>query len=352
MNTTMNNIKSKIAEIIAMCIAFSLAAMPLTAYAQEVKSDSGKNLVTIQSDDLDDEEDYDEDGGEEDYYENEYAPKIHVELWDSYYFAYTGEEINPKLYVTIDGEEVDSGYEVIYKNNVEPGEATVTVIYHYDGGVVSDSDTFWIEENDNIIKVDANKSFTVNSGVETTLEIVKSASSTYGVIKYNKISGSDCFFVDEESGKIAVSKNAKPGNYTVVVEPYVKSSSNARYTPADRINITIKVKDNSKPADVVKKSNNTITVKTKNVTLKKKAKKQTIAAKKVFTVKNANGKVTYTKVTSKSSKQVSINKTNGKITVAKNASGKLKLNVNIKAAGDKTHNAKTINKTIKITVKK
>ena len=77
---------------------------------------------------------------------------------------------------------------------------------------------------------------------------------------------------------------------------------------------------------------------------------QSIKAQKVFAVSGARGKINYAKVSG--SKKLSINE-NGKITVAKGTNkGTYKMKVSVTAAGDTNYNAKTVEATVRVRVKK
>ena len=102
-------------------------------------------------------------------------------------------------------------------------------------------------------------------------------------------------------------------------------------------------------APVVKKAN-TVKVTVKTPSVKAKNKKQTISASKIFKVSKAQGKVSYKKLSG--SKNLTISKT-GKITVKKGTKvGTYKIKVAITAAGNENYKAKTVNKTVKVKVKK
>ena len=102
-------------------------------------------------------------------------------------------------------------------------------------------------------------------------------------------------------------------------------------------------------APVVKKAN-TVKVTVKTPSVKAKNKKQTISASKIFKVSKVQGKISYKKVSG--SKNLTISKT-GKITVKKGTkAGTYKIKVAITAAGNENYKAKTVNKTVKVKVKK
>ena len=103
----------------------------------------------------------------------------------------------------------------------------------------------------------------------------------------------------------------------------------------------------------VKKKENTLTVKAKNPSVKTskvKKKKQVIKASKVFTIKNAQGAVSFKKKSG--DKKLSINSKTGAITVKKGAKkGIHKIKVAVTAAGNENYEPVTITVTVKIRVK-
>ena len=95
-----------------------------------------------------------------------------------------------------------------------------------------------------------------------------------------------------------------------------------------------------------------MTVKVKTATVKYKSlkkKNQSVSVKKIFVIKKAKGKVTYSKVSG--NKKITISKS-GKVTVKKGLKkGKYKVIVNVKSSGDTTYYSKTKKVTITIKVK-
>ena len=102
------------------------------------------------------------------------------------------------------------------------------------------------------------------------------------------------------------------------------------------------------------KKANTLSVKAKKPSLKAsklKKKKQTIKASKAFTIKGAQGTVSYKKK-SGSSKKLSINAKTGVITVKKGTKkGTYKIVVAVTAAGNEQYEARTKKVTVKVKVK-
>lgn len=89
------------------------------------------------------------------------------------------------------------------------------------------------------------------------------------------------------------------------------------------------------------------TAKLKRSKLRKKA--QTLSAKKLLSVRNAIGKLSYKKVSGSS--KLKINKTTGKVTVKKNTKkGKYKMKVRVTAAGDAIHASayRTVTVTVRV----
>ena len=108
----------------------------------------------------------------------------------------------------------------------------------------------------------------------------------------------------------------------------------------------------------ISKAANTLSVKAKTATLKAKKlkkKKQLLAVKKILTVNNAKGTLSYkiTKVSkSKYKKYFAMNARTGKLTVKKKLKkGTYKVNVAVTASGDANHNAATKQVTFRIKVK-
>lgn len=99
----------------------------------------------------------------------------------------------------------------------------------------------------------------------------------------------------------------------------------------------------------IKKAENGLVVKVKNMKAKKN-KKTTFKVKKIFTVTGAFGKVIYKKT--KGNKKISINSA-GKVTVKRGLKKgkKYKVTVQITAAGDANHDAKTVTKAFKVAIK-
>ena len=73
--------------------------------------------------------------------ENDLAKIADIRLEKTKY-EYTGSEIKPEVTVTVDDEDEDlvegQDYELVYEDNIEAGEATVTIkgIGKYEGEVV------------------------------------------------------------------------------------------------------------------------------------------------------------------------------------------------------------------------
>ena len=108
----------------------------------------------------------------------------------------------------------------------------------------------------------------------------------------------------------------------------------------------------------INKAANTLSVKAKTATLKAKKlkkKKQLLAVKKILTVNNAKGTLSYKikKVSkSKYKKYFAMNARTGKLTVKKKLKkGTYKVNVAVTASGDANHNAATKQVTFRIKVK-
>lgn len=106
----------------------------------------------------------------------------------------------------------------------------------------------------------------------------------------------------------------------------------------------------------INKADNTLSVSGKSVKIKKKAvkkKAQKLAATKVLTVRNAQGKVTYkgVGVNKKSKKALKINAA-GQVTVKKKTKkGTYKMKVTVTAVGDGNYKAASVTRTITVKVK-
>lgn len=102
----------------------------------------------------------------------------------------------------------------------------------------------------------------------------------------------------------------------------------------------------------ITKAANPVTVKGKTVKIKYKklsGKNQTIALKKAFTIKKAQGTVTYKKKSG--SKKITINKKTGVITVKKGLKkGTYPLKISLTAAGNDNYKKKTVTAAVKIIV--
>ena len=152
----------------------------------------------------------------------------------------------------------------------------------------------------------------------------------------------------EEHSYLAFDKNV-----TLITAPQTKPSLEPTPTPKPGSTPTLGSTQASTGTQgftpVVKKAN-TVKVTVKTPSVKAKNKKQTISASKIFKVSKAQGKISYKKVSG--SKNLTISKT-GKITVKKGTkAGTYKIKVAITAAGNENYKAKTVNKTVKVKVKK
>jgi hypothetical protein len=110
----------------------------------------------------------------------------------------------------------------------------------------------------------------------------------------------------------------------------------------------------SKILKVVAKADNPMTVSGKTATVrysKVRKRAQTLKRSKVISLKNAKGKVTYTKF--KGNKKIVVNKTNGKVTVKKGLKkGTYKVRVKVKAKGNSKYKPSAVKKiTFRVKVK-
>ena len=112
-------------------------------------------------------------------------------------------------------------------------------------------------------------------------------------------------------------------------------------------------KNSNTPAKPAAKKPNTLKVTAKKPSIKfKKLKKknQSLALKKVLTVSNAQGALSYAKTSG--NKKITINKKSGKITVKKGLKkGTYKIKIKVTAAGNSAYNAASKTVTVKIKVK-
>ena len=141
----------------------------------------------------------------------------------------------------------------------------------------------------------------------------------------------------------ACKKAVKAANVKKAGIYYVKATvaADANYKAATSKAVVLKIKKAANPVMVA--------VKPGNVKYNKK-KAQKLAAKKIFTVTKAQGKVTYTKISG--NKNITISKT-GVITVKKKTAKKTySIKVKVTAAGNANYLAKNVTKTIKVKVKK
>ena len=151
--------------------------------------------------------------------------------------------------------------------------------------------------------------------------------------------------------KASLPKNYKWTNYPKVTAGKTFSGTASYTDPAVGVELT-GIKVNIKALAPTKAQPMTVKAKTATLKYKKlKKKAQNLAVSKVLTVKNAQGKVVYTKVSG--NKKITINKTTGKVTVAKKlkkGTYKVKVKVNAAGYGEYKAGAKTV--TFKIKVKK
>ena len=133
-----------------------------------------------------------------------------------------------------------------------------------------------------------------------------------------------------------------------------KDNNFTDYFEAARKNSSISLDEKSGELNsTVKKAANTLSVKTKSYTIKYKTlkkKTQKIARKKVITVSGAKSTVTYSKASG--DKKITVAKETGNLTVKKGLKkGTYKVSVKVKAAENRGYKARTVSKTVTVTVK-
>jgi len=245
----------------------------------------------------------------------------------------TGKAITPTLKLTwTDGEnpkELDEyDYSVTYKNNVNPGTATITITGKgfYAGTA---SATFQITG-------------TVPAAKPAAVSIAGAAVSGLSAKTYTgkqlkpaptvKVSGKTLKVGTDYT--VAYKNNVKAGTATVTITG--KGGYTGTKTATFKIN---------KAANTVKATGKTATVKYKDV--KKKAQK--LAVKKVVTVSKAKGAVTYKKASG--NKNITVDKS-GKVTVKKGLKkGTYSVKVKVTAAGNANYAKATKTVTFKVKVK-
>lgn len=242
--------------------------------------------------------------------------------------TYYGGELKPDPEVKLGKEVLENGYDytVSYKDNINAGTATaiITGIGEFEGESTTGTFTIKPIEVTPVVKVSAT-SFTFNNKVQRP-------QVTSVMVGSEKVDASG-YTVAPASG----SKNAGSYKLTVTLKGNFSGSATVNYT--------------------IKKANQKITAKSKAPAVKaaKVAKKnQTIKKAKAFTLKNAQGKVTYklSKVAkSKFKKYFSINKKTGNITVKKGLKKKGTYTLTIKAAAAGGTNYNKATKTFKVKVK-
>lgn len=165
------------------------------------------------------------------------------------------------------------------------------------------------------------------------------------IVTASRVCLHDSHHTEEERVKVAA-QVTKAATYTEIGQ----TTYTAEFTnPAFAIQTKV-VTDVAKLA----KKENTLSAKGKKVTVKfakLKEKTQTIQAGKAFTVKNAQGKVSYKVATydKKAKKKITVS-SSGKVTVKKGLKkGSYKIKVNVNAAGNEEY--KAVTKTITLTIK-
>ena len=167
-------------------------------------------------------------------------------------------------------------------------------------------------------------------------------SATDATTTYTVVDDAEVATAKYENGSIVITAVAE-GTALIMVKG---TSGSDKYGSPETAAIAVTVGKKALVANTIKVSTKTATVKAAKV---KKANVK-IAASKVMTVKNAQGKVTYTKASGNA--KVVINKKTGAVTVKKGLKkGTYTIKVKVKAAGNDEYSAKAVTKSFKIKVK-
>ena len=233
--------------------------------------------------------------------------------------VYDGKAQEPELRVVRKGKTLAEGkdYTLVYKNNINAGTATVTVVGkgQYSGEMTGSYKIAHASISGTY--VEELKPCSYSGKNLTPKPVVKKGSLTL-------IEGID---------------------YTVTYSNN-KNAGTAAVTIAGKGNFI-----NSKEVTfIIKKAAQPMKAKAKSVSLKYKkvkAKKQVVSARKILTLKNVQGTKSFKKISG--SKYLTVNKKNGKLTVRKGTPvGKYWIKVRITAKGNK--NYKSGSKTVKVRV--
>ncbi|MEE0705927.1 MAG: BspA family leucine-rich repeat surface protein [Adlercreutzia sp.] len=241
-----------------------------------------------------------------------------------YTFTYSGAAIKPTVSVYLNyDKELKQGvdYSVTYKNNVNAGKASVTVVGkgNYSGTA---TETFTIEP----LSFDGSSVGKISSKVYSgkAIKPIPTVRVNGKTLKVNQDFTLE-YLWNKNVGTASVYVTGK-GNYSGYETAYFK------ITKAKQ---PMTVKANAKKA--------------KAKTLKKKA----VVLSKTVTVKKAKGKVTYKNVsTQKAAKKFKVNAKTGKITLSKGTKkGTYKVKIKATAAGNSSYKAGSKTVTVKVVVK-
>ena len=173
---------------------------------------------------------------------------------------YTGESITPEVSVigkkygrSVDseGELVrDVDYTVEYKDNIEPGQASVVItgIGDYYGKIETSFNI--IKEEEEPVVVKKKQPMTVKpvlkkvsfKKLKKKAQVVKGAlivKNNRGKVSYKKISGSKKLTINKKTGRITVKKKTKKGTYKIRVK--VTAAGNSLYKAGSRT-VTVKIR--------------------------------------------------------------------------------------------------------------
>ena len=175
---------------------------------------------------------------------NEASNALEITLSSSTY-TYTGSEITPDVTVT-SGDKTVSGenYTVQYADNVNAGQATVTVSFTGELYQGTRSIDFTINKAANTMKA-SGKTVKVKykklkkKNQKVVRSKVMAVSGNQGAVTYVKISGHKKILIDGSTGNVTVKKKLKKKTYSVSVR--VTAAGDANHYAATKV-VTFKVK--------------------------------------------------------------------------------------------------------------
>lgn len=160
-------------------------------------------------------------------------------------FTYTGHAVKPSFTITYNSKALVDGvdYIVSYKNNTEPGVATVVIegFGEFSGRIEK---TFTIDKLDQNLKI-RSKVKTLNAAKLKSkargVSYITGTSGAEGKLSFKKLSGNKALKVNAKTGKITLAKGAGKGTYKAQIE--VSAASTDVYEEATKIvTVCVKVK--------------------------------------------------------------------------------------------------------------